>query len=158
MGGWGAPLRPGVGAAPPPFARWLVILWLAASVLGLLFLGGSLVWLGWFDRPVSQPPFDLPLPWLPILDVPILVAIGGYGVAAVACWRRRPALLPWLIGAAGHFVFLLAGALVSGGIDPAAMISFDVLVDWVRFFLPGMLILTLDRALLEALPQPFRSA
>ena len=38
------------------------------------------------------------------------------------------------------------------------MISFDVLVDWVRFFLPGMLILTLDRALLEALPQPFRSA
>jgi hypothetical protein len=136
----------------------MVMFWLGASILGLLFLGGSLVWLGWFGRQGSPPPFDLPLVWLPILDVPIAVAISGYGAAVVAVWRRRPALQPWLIGAAGHLVFLFVGALVSGGIEPAALFSFDALFGWLRFFMPGMIILILDRALLEAPPQPFRSA
>lgn len=157
MNGWGGPLRRGVTAAPPPFYRWIVMLWLGVSILGLLFLAGSLVWLGWFQRP-ADPPFALPLVWMPVLDIPILVAIGGYGTAVIACWRRRPALQPWLIGLAGHLVFLVASIAVSGGLDPATMFTFDALFGWIRPFLPGMLILTLDRALLEALPEPFRSA
>lgn len=144
------PLRPGLGAAPPPIIRWFAILALAFAAIGLLFASGGIIWLAWFGSTPPPPEFLLPRAWLAILAVPALVAAAGYVAAMYACWRRRPALRFWLVGVAGDLTLVFATVAVTGGANLASLFTLDSVFDWVKIALPGMMILLLDRALIEA--------
>ena len=66
--------------------------WLALSILGLLFEGAGLIVLGWFSGPDAMPAGPLPQRLIPLLDVPIFVAVTGYCLTIWRVWRREPAV------------------------------------------------------------------
>ncbi len=139
------PVIPGTVPRIQPFVRWIVIFWVGMTVLGLTFLAGSLVWAGWFAD-ASQPlPAGLPRWAFPLLALPVVVAVFGYGFTIWRVWRRQPATNAWLVGIAGHFTYLVADITLSGGISPAEVFSLDGIGLWIRALAPGLLILMIER-------------
>lgn len=148
------PLRPGTVEALPPFVRWLVIVWLVFTVLGLLFVGAALIWTGWWASPGPDDEWALPQKLIPLLAVPIAVAVIAYGVAIWRAWRREPTVRIWLVGLCGHLAYLVIGAATVGEVSGAAILTWDNLVLLCRLFLPGLLLLNIERSRLENPLQP----
>lgn len=103
--------------------RWLVIIWLAFTCLGLMLLGGALVWAGLFAEDPRTLPTNLPRWVVSLFSIPLVVALGGYGVAIWRSWRRRSAVNAWLVGAGGHLFYLVAEIAVASGISPSDLLS-----------------------------------
>ena len=126
--------------------------WLALSVAGLLFVAVALIWTGWFAASGTVPAGGLPQGLVPLLALPVVVAGVAYGVAVFRAWRRAPAVNAWLIGFAGHAIYLLAGAAASGmGLDEAA--TTDNFWTLLRIAAPGLLLLSIEWNQIEAAPR-----
>ena len=101
--------------------------------------GLGLILNGWVNPPPVHPPLLLPLEWLPVLIIPIALAIYGYGRAITQLTRARSAWHDWLVGLTGHLVYLAGGTLV-GGLNPAALPTSSLTVGILLILLPGFLL------------------
>ncbi len=128
--------------------RWILVLWLAVSALGLTLVAASLVWTGWFAGSASFPTTALPQGLVPLLAIPVIVAAVAYGVAVWRVWGRKPAIDAWLIGVAGRLVYLVAEVIVSGS-TVADVMTWDSFSTVVRLAVPGIFILETERHRLE---------
>lgn len=126
----------------------MVVLWLAVSALGLTLAAAALVWAGWFAGSASFPTTALPQGLVPLLAIPAIVAAVAYGAAVWRVWARKPAIDAWLIGVAGHLVYLVAEVIVSGS-TVADVMTWDSFSTVVRLAVPGILILETERHRLE---------
>lgn len=131
-----------------------MIIWLAFTCLGLMLLGGALVWAGLFAEAPGPLPANLPHWVVSLFSIPLAVALGGYGVAIWRSWRRQSAVNAWLVGAGGHLFYIVADIALSSGISPGDLLSWDAFGLLARVFAPGVILLMIDRDRIE---NPFRA-
>ena len=148
------PLRPGTEEAVSPLLRWMVIIWLGFTIIGLLALGAALIWTGWGTGPSPADDGVLPQTLIPLLALPVAVAVVAYGVTIWRAWRRKPAVEAWLVGIGAHLTYLLVGAALVGEISVAATVTWDNFVTFMSLALPGLLLLNIERSRLENPLQP----
>lgn len=126
--------------SPGRIAAGVAILCMAISAADLAFSHGSgLVYAGWINPPDNAPSIRLPLRWLPVLVLPIAVAVYGYVRTIVRLLRERSAKSAWLVGLAGHLTYLMAGTVLAG-LNLAATPAPLALLGLTVMILPGLLI------------------
>jgi hypothetical protein len=125
------------------------MIWLGFSVLGLLFVAAALVWTGWWAKPGTVDAGILPQKLIPLLSLPVAVAVTGYGIAIWRAWRRQPAVDIWLVGVGGHLTYLLLGAAFVGGLSLSEAVTWDNLWILLRLAVPGILLLDIERTRIE---------
>lgn len=119
---------------------------MAISAADLAFSHGSgLVYAGWINPPDNAPSIRLPLRWLPVLVLPIAVAVHGYVRTIVRLLRGRLAKNTWLVGLAGHLTYLMAGTVLAG-LNLAATPAPLALMGLTLTVLPGLLIFRAESA------------